>query len=140
MDSTNQVAGVTGAVYKPLNTTPQAVDIRQAMSLIQEGISQLTTLIISLSAQVGENPPQNQDLHETVSLVLQQADWFEPMLEKNLDNLENIVENAVRDRIDDAVSSWFSNEFELCDYVSIDELIKEVLETKLSRATITVDL
>lgn len=139
MDNT-PITGVSGATYAPLNTTPQAVDIRQAMSLIQEGLSQLTTLITSLSARVGENPPQNPDLQETLKLVLQQSDWAMPMLKESLDMVDDIVEDAVRDRMGEEVSSWFNNEFSLADYVDIDDLVKEVIETKLSRATITVDL
>jgi hypothetical protein len=139
MDNT-PITGVSGATYAPLNTTQQAVDIRQAMSLIQEGLSQLTTLITSLSARVGENPPQNPDLQETLKLVLQQSDWAMPMLKESLDMVDDIVEDAVRDRMGEEVSSWFNNEFSLADYVDIDDLVKEVIETKLSRATITVDL
>lgn len=139
MDNT-PITGVTGATYAPLNTTPQAVDIRQAMSLIQEGLSQLTTLITSLSARIGENPPQNPDLQETLKLVLQQSDWAMPMLKESLDMIDNIVEDAVRDRMSEEVNSWFSQEFSLADHVDIDDLIREVVETKLRRATITVDL
>ena len=140
MDSNTTVTGVTGATYAPLNTTPQAVDIRQAMSLIQEGLSQLTTLISSLSARVGENPPQNIDLQETVRLVLQQSDWAMPMLKESLEEIDDIIEGEVRDRMGEEVSSWFNNEFSLADYVDIDDLVKEVIETKLRQATITVDL
>ena len=140
MDNNTPITGVSGATYAPLNTTPQAVDIRQAMSLIQEGLSQLTTLITSLSARVGENPPQNLDLHETVALVLQQADWVQPLLKESMDKVETIIEDAVCDRMSEEVNSWFNNEFSLADHVDIDDLIREVVETKLRRATITVDL
>jgi len=143
MDNT-PITGVTGATYAPLNTTPQAVDIRQAMSLIQEGLSQLTTLITSLSARVGENPPQNPDLHETVALVLQQADWVKPMFEEKIemigDDIANYIEDTVRIRTETEVNEWFSSQFCLADHVDIDDLIREVVETKLRRATITVDL
>ena len=143
MDNT-PITGVTGATYAPLNTTPQAVDIRQAMSLIQEGLSQLTTLITSLSARVGENPPQNPDLHETVALVLQQADWVRPLLKEKLemigDDIANYIEDTVRDRMETEVNSWFSNEFILSDHVDIDDMVREVVEDRLRKATITVDL
>ena len=143
MDNT-PITGVTGATYAPLNTTPQAVDIRQAMSLIQEGLSQLTTLITSLSARVGENPPQNPDLHETVALVLQQADWVKPMLKERIemigDDIANYIEDTVRDRVSQEVNSWFSNEFILSDHVDIDDMVREVVEDRLRKATITVDL
>ena len=139
MDNT-PITGVTGATYAPLNTTPQAVDIRQAMSLIQEGLSQLTTLITSLSARVGENPPQNPDLHETVALVLQQADWVRPLLVENLGNIEDFVREEIEDRMETEVNEWFSSQFCLADHVDIDDLIREAVETKLRRATITVDL
>ena len=143
MDNT-PITGVSGATYAPLNTTPQAVDIRQAMSLIQEGLSQLTTLITSLSARVGENPPQNPDLHETVALVLQQADWVRPMLEESIGKIDNMVDDAIMDRMDDRVSDevekWFSNEFILSDHVDIDDMVREVVEDRLRKATITVDL
>ena len=143
MDST-PITGVSGATYAPLNTTPQAVDIRQAMSLIQEGLSQLTTLITSLSARVGENPPQNPDLHETVALVLQQADWVRPMLEQSIGKIDDMVEEAIMNRMDDQVSDevekWFSNEFILSDHVDIDDMVREVVEDRLRKATITVDL
>ena len=143
MDNT-PITGVSGATYAPLNTTPQAVDIRQAMSLIQEGLSQLTTLITSLSARVGENPPQNPDLHETVALVLQQADWVRPLLKEKLemigDDIANYIEDTVRDRMETEVNSWFSNEFILSDHVDIDDMVREVVEDRLRKATITVDL
>jgi hypothetical protein len=63
-----------------------------------------------------------------------------PMLKESLEEIDNIVEGEVRDRMGEEVSSWFNNEFSLADYVDIDDLVKEVIETKLSRATITVDL
>ena len=139
MDNT-PITGVTGATYAPLNTTPQAVDIRQAMSLIQEGLSQLTTLITSLSARVGENPPQNPDLRETVALVLQQADWVKPMLELNIGKVEDFVREEIEDRMETEVNEWFSSQFCLSDHVDIDDMVREAVETKLRRATITVDL
>lgn len=163
----NNIQGVTGAVYQSVDTSPQAVAVNQAMSLIQEGLAQLTTLITSLDRRIGENPPQleslvvdkvynyldnnlakfvnqNDDLQATVALVLQQADWAEKLVVDHLDKkneiINDIIEDAVRDRMDEAVNSWFSQEFQLHDYVDIDDLVKEVVEDKLRRATITVDI
>ena len=140
----DNIQGVTGAVYQSVDTSPQAVAVNQAMSLIQEGLAQLTTLITSLDKRIGENPPQNVDLQTTVDLVLHQSAWFDNKVAEFLktkdDLIENVIEDVVRDRMDTAVNDWFNNEFQLSDYVDIDDLIKEVVETKLRRATITVDL
>lgn len=140
----DNIQGVTGAVYAPMDTSPQATAVNQAMSLIQEGLAQLTTLITSLDKRIGENPPQNVDLQATVDLVLQQSTWFDNKVAEFLktkdDLIENVIEDVVRDRMDQAVVDWFINEFRLSDHVDIDDLIKEVVETNLRRATITVDL
>ena len=98
------------------------------------------SLITSLSARVGENPPQNPDLRETVALVLQQADWVKPMLELNIGKVEDFVREEIEDRMETEVNEWFSSQFCLADHVDIDDLIREAVETKLRRATITVDL
>lgn len=144
MDTSTQVVGVSGAVYAPMDTSPQATAVNQAMSLIQEGLAQLTTLITSLDKRIGENPPQNTNLQETVAVVLQQADWATAMVDKYMEKLDTVIddtiEDCVRDRMDTAVNDWFNNEFQLSDHVDIDDLIREVVETKLRRATITVDL
>ena len=161
------IQGVSGAVYAPIDTSPQATAVNQAMSLIQEGLAQLTTLINSLDRRIGENPPQleslvvdkvynyldnnlakfvnqNDDLQATVDLVLQQSAWFDikvsEFLKSKEDLIDNIIEDAVRDRMDQAVTDWFNNEFQLSDYVDIEDLVKEVVEEKLRRATITVDI
>lgn len=138
------IQGVSGAVYAPMDTSPQATAVNQAMSLIQEGLAQLTTLINSLDRRIGENPPQNVDLQTTVDLVLHQSAWFDnkvaEFLKSKDDLIDNIIEDVVRDRMDTAVNDWFNNEFQLSDHVDIDDLIREVVETKLRRATITVDI
>ena len=140
----DNIQGVTGAVYQSVDTSPQAVAVNQAMSLIQEGLAQLTTLITSLDKRIGENPPQNVDLQTTVDLVLHQSAWFDNKVAEFLktkdDLIENVIEDVVRDRMDTAVNDWFNQEFQLHDYVDIDDLVKEVVEDKLRRATITVDL
>ena len=140
----DNIQGVSGAVYAPMDTSPQATAVNQAMSLIQEGLAQLTTLITSLDKRIGENPPQNVDLQATVDLVLQQSTWFDNKVAEFLktkdDLIENVIEDVVRDRMDQIVTDWFNNEFQLHDYVDIDDLVKEVVEDKLRRATITVDL
>lgn len=138
------IQGVSGAVYAPMDTSPQTTAVNQAMSLIQEGLAQLTTLINSLDKRIGENPPQNVDLQTTVDLVLHQSAWFDNKVSEFLkskdDLIDNIIEDCVRDRMDTAVIEWFNNEFQLSDHVDIDDLIREVVETKLRRATITVDI
>lgn len=144
MDTSTLVTGVSGAVYAPVDTSPQATAVNQAMSLIQEGLAQLTTLINSLDRRIGENPPQNLDLQTTVDLVLHQSAWFDnkvaEFLKSKDDLIENVIEDVVRDRMDTAVNDWFNNEFQLSDYVDIEDLVKEVVEEKLRRATITVDI
>jgi hypothetical protein len=144
MDTSTLVTGVSGAVYAPIDTSPQATAVNQAMSLIQEGLAQLTTLINSLDKRIGENPPQNLDLQTTVDLVLHQSAWFDnkvaEFLKSKDDLIENVIEDVVRDRMDTAVNDWFNNEFQLSDYVDIEDLVKEVVEEKLRRATITVDI
>jgi hypothetical protein len=144
MDTSTLVTGVSGAVYAPVDTSPQATAVNQAMSLIQEGLAQLTTLINSLDKRIGENPPQNVDLQTTVDLVLHQSTWFDNKVSEFLkskdDLIENVIEDVVRDRMDTAVNDWFNNEFQLSDYVDIEDLVKEVVEEKLRRATITVDI
>ena len=155
----DNIQGVTGAVYQSVDTSPTTDDnVRVNLALIQvtralENLvtsiresqsNQLTTLITSLDKRIGENPPQNQNLQETVDLVLQQSTWFDNKVAEFLktkdDLIENVIEDVVRDRMDTAVNDWFNQEFQLHDYVDIDDLVKEVVEDKLRRATITVDI
>jgi hypothetical protein len=76
--------------------------------------------------------------------VLHQSTWFDNKVSEFLkskdDLIENVIEDVVRDRMDTAVNDWFNNEFQLSDYVDIEDLVKEVVEEKLRRATITVDI
>lgn len=153
------IQGVSGAVYAPMDTSPEVKDnVRVNLALIQvtraledlvssireSQTNQLTTLINSLDRRIGENPPQNLDLQTTVDLVLHQSAWFDnkvaEFLKSKDDLIENVIEDVVRDRMDTAVNDWFNNEFQLSDYVDIEDLVKEVVEEKLRRATITVDI
>jgi hypothetical protein len=66
------------------------------------------------------------------------------MLEESIGKIDNMVDDAIMDRMDDRVSDevekWFSNEFILSDHVDIDDMVREVVEDRLRKATITVDL
>jgi hypothetical protein len=127
--STSQpIQGVSGAVYAPMDTSPQpqASRLDQLAMQLQETIKQIVLEVNNTKAQ--------PELADTVEQVLQQANWFYDMVKESIDDnhdIEALVDDRVDNRIGDAVDEWFSYSFSLSDHCDIDELVADALDDKL---------
>jgi hypothetical protein len=112
--------------------------------------------------QANTTPPEsNQSLQETLSLTLQQADWFKDLIRHELValDIESIAEGAVESIVENEVESYFSNQFDpsdhfdfgdaVCSEVSdqiddvvrdrLDDVVQEQLDNFMENATIKIE-
>lgn len=160
---TQTVQGVSGAVYAPMDTTPQTPE--QSTIKINLAVQQVTRAMENLvnALRNAENPQAN--LEEAVNTTLEQAEWFDGRVSAYLDEK---VEEYVNDKdfdyeIGNQVERYMRNEFDANDHVDfrdivadrVDDLIddivsekveeavearlSEILEEKLANANITIN-
>lgn len=159
------ISGVSGAVYAPMDTTPQAQTPEQSTIKINLAVQQVTRAMENLvnALRTAENPQAN--LEEAVNTTLEQAEWFDGRVSAYLDEK---VEEYVNDKdfdyeIGNQVERYMRNEFDANDHVDfrdivadrVDDLIddivsekveeavearlSEILEEKLANANITIN-
>ncbi len=122
------VQGVSGAVYAPMDTSPQpqASRLDQLAMQLQETLKQIVFEVNNTKAQ--------PELADTVEQVLQQANWFYDMVKESIDeqhDIESLVDDRVDNRVGEAVDEWFSYNFELTDHCDIHDIVTDVLDDKL---------
>jgi hypothetical protein len=120
------VQGVSGAVYAPMDTSPQASRLDQLAMQLQETIKQIVLEVNNTKAQ--------PELADTVEQVLTQANWFYDMVKETIEDnhdIESLVDDRVDDRVGSAVDEWFSYTFELTDHCDIHDIVGDVLDDKL---------
>ena len=142
---------------KPQPTT--GTDVPTIINTICTQLQLLATVISQSKAQPESNP--NITLQETLSLTLQQADWFKDLIRHELValDIESIAKDAVEDIVENEVESYFDHRFDpsdhfdfgdaVCSEVSdqIDDVVRdrvmdsleEVVAEKLSEASIKVE-
>jgi DNA primase len=152
--STNQpVQGVSGAVYAPMDTSPQPQDKNQRVAMLMD---MLTATLNSLVKEL-QTPTQPQtDLEDAVNTALEQAQWFKDFVEEtcaekvgDLDfeyELDRAVENEMRNfdpndyiDFDDLVSSAVSDHIDDAVNSALDDRLETLLEEKLANARITIN-
>ena len=141
---------------------PTGTDVPNIDGIIDNICTQLqllATVISQSKAQPESNP--NITLQETLSLTLQQADWFKDLIRHELValDIESIAKDAVEDIVENEVESYFDHRFDpsdhfdfgdaVCSEVSdqIDDVVRdrvmdsleEVVAEKLSEASIKVE-
>ena len=92
---------------------------------------QLLTTIISQPKAQPEGAQES--LHETVGLVLQQADWFKDAIRIELAglDLESIAEGAVQNIVESEVESYFSNQFDPTDHFDFNDAVSNEVDDRL---------
>lgn len=122
------VQGVSGAVYAPMDTSPQpqASRLDQLAMQLQETIKQIVLEVNNTKAQ--------PELADTIEQVLTQANWFYDMVKESIEDnhdIESLVDDRVDNRVGEAVDEWFSYNFELTDHCDIHDIVTDVLDDKL---------
>ena len=122
------IQGVSGAVYAPMDTSPQpqASRLDQLAMQLQETIKQMVIEVNNTKAQ--------PELADTIEQVLTQANWFYDMVKETIEDnhdIESLVDDRVDDRVGSAVDEWFSYTFELTDHCDIHDIVGDVLDDKL---------
>jgi hypothetical protein len=136
-------------------------------SIINSICTQLQLLATVINQHQGNSPnttpPEGNppSLQETVSLTLQQAEWFKSMVRETIVDevsLEDVVKDIVKDEVESAVEHYFnyrfdpSEHFDFGDAVAdrVDEMLddvvrervmdslEEVVAEKLSEASVSI--
>lgn len=130
------ISGVSGAVYAPMDTSPQAQQetrLDQLTNLLNETLKQL---VIELT----NSKDQQTNLVEAVDVALSNAHWFK-------ENVEDMVVDAVREtdfdyEIGNSVERYMRNELDINDHVDfhdlvndrVDDLIDDIVSEKVEEA------
>jgi hypothetical protein len=148
------ITGTSGAQYAPISFAPEqlppppaVVEISSttpAAPLTPQGIvAQISTLLTQLvsviiSQQQAAQPTQAEDFKDTVETILEQAPWFDGMVDKILgdkvDDLDisSLVTSELKDQLDGEIESYMSNNFDITDHVNISEQVRDELNECLS--------
>jgi hypothetical protein len=135
---------------EPQPTCGQPVHTPTLTDIVNNICTQLQLLTTIINQPKAQPEGAQESLHETVGLVLQQADWFKDAIRIEMAglDLESIAEGAVQNIVESEVASYFSNEFDptyhfdfndaVCSEVSdqlddvvrdrLDEVVQEQLE------------
>lgn len=93
----------------------------------------LTTLITSSATKPTEPEAGENSLQETVSLTLQQADWFKEMVEQTIDkyDFDEIVGEAVSDKVCSEVEHYFDYSFDPSDHFDFGDAVCNEVDDRL---------
>jgi hypothetical protein len=105
-------------------------------TIINTICAQLQLLSTVINQQPNTTPPEgnsNTTLQETVALTLQQADWFEELVAKAVDNLDivEIAKEAVEDVVEQSVEQYFDNHFSVTDHFDFDDAVSDAVDDRL---------
>ena len=142
-------AGAIEFVKQQMGEVLPNPDIPTIINTICTQLQLLATVISQAKAQPSTTPPEgNQSLQETLSLTLQQADWFKEMVQEAVEaSIDNgNFEDAVSSQVGSCVDSYFCHEFSLDDHCDVNEMvndavsdkIEEVVAEKLSEASVSI--
>lgn len=132
------IQSVMGFQYAPMDTSPQA----QELSNLFVNLTSTMQAIIKLCVETQTKGQPSEGLNETVATVLQNAEWFKEMVDREVDELLDDKDFAYE--INSEVEDWFSNSFSLDDHVDItaeveskvediaEDLLKDIVEERLA--------
>ena len=125
---------------------PEAV-IDEMLYTIKQSLLLLATVI---KQQPSTTPPEGNppSLQETLSLTLQQADWFKDMVQEAVEeSLEDgNFGDVVHSQVGAHVESYFCHDFNLDDHCDVNDMvndavsdkIEEVVAEKLESASVSI--
>ena len=110
--------------------------IDEMMSQFSIKLKLLATVISQAKAQPDTTPPEGTNvpsLQETISLTLQQADWFRTMVRHELValDIEEIAKEAVESVVEDEVESYFEHRFDCTDHFDFDDAVSNEVHDRL---------
>ena len=148
------ITGTSGAQYAPISFAPEqlppppafveVVSTTPAAPLTPQAIvAQISTLLTQLvsviiTQQQAAQPTQAEDFKDTVETILEQAPWFDGMVDKILQdkvddlNISSLVTSELNDQLDGEIESYMNNNFDIEDHVNVAERVRDELNECLS--------
>lgn len=129
----SNVFEVTPHAPEPQPTCGQPVhNLSDIINTICTQLQLLATVITQ--QQANTTPPEsNQSLQETISLTLQQADWFRTMVRHELValDIEEIAKDAVESIVENEVESYFDNRFDCTDHFDFNDAVQDAVSDQI---------
>ena len=136
--SSTTIHSHTGAQYQPMNTSPNAQPNPQHI------INQIAALLSQLVSVITPAPTPQPNFQETIETILEQANWFEIMLDEKIKeavedavsslDMEKQSRNEVEDMIGGEVEHYMRHTFDIEQHVNIAERVRDVLDDTLDDA------
>ena len=101
----------------------QTPDLATIINTICTQLQLLSTVISQSKAQPSTTPPEGANLQDCVEQVLQQAVWFEKM-----------VEEQVESRVESEVESYFQHGFDPSNFFDFDDAVSNEVHDRLDDA------
>jgi hypothetical protein len=107
--------------------------IDEMMSQFSIKLKLLATVISQSKAQPDGNISPDITLQETISLTLQQADWFKDLIRVELVALDisEIAKDAVENIVENEVESYFDNRFDPSDHFDFGDAVSNEVDDRL---------
>ena len=114
---------------EPQPTPNIEADIQATISNICLQLQALFTVISQSKAQ----PEGENSLQECVSLTLQQADWFEELVKRQVESLDitAIAKDAVQEVVESEVESYFENNFDPSDHFDFGDAVSDCVSEQI---------
>ena len=114
---------------QPTSVGTSVPNIHDIVSTISQQLSLLATVISQQGGGMGNSQAEDQSLQDTVGLVLQQADWVSDKLAECID--DDVVSDAVKDRVDTEVEYYFCNSFDPSDHFDFHDAVSDAVDDRL---------
>ena len=132
-DAIQYTHGGTLGAPPPQPTCGQPVhNLSDIINTICTQLQLLATVITQ--QQANTTPPEsNQSLQETISLTLQQADWFRTMVRHELValDIEEIAKDAVESIVENEVESYFEHRFDCTDHFDFNDAVQDAVSDQI---------
>jgi len=94
---------------------------------------QLLTTVISQAKAQPETETNVPTLQETLSLTLQQADWFKDLIRHELigAGIEDLAKDAVESVVEDEVESYFDHRFDPSDHFDFNDAVNDAVSDQI---------
>ena len=107
-------------------------DLPSIINNICAQLQLLATVISQAKAQPDTTPPES--LQETISLTLQQADWFQEMVRGIIDDtydFADYAENAVEAVVEKEVEHYFDSSFNPEDHFDFGDAVSDAVDDRI---------
>jgi hypothetical protein len=107
-------------------------DIPTIINTICTQLQLLSTVIKGEQAR-GNSQAEDQSLQETIALTLQQADWFEELVKRQLDamGIEDIAESVVENLVERDVENYFDTRFDPSDHFDFNDAVQDAVSDQI---------